>query len=216
MNTLETGKPFDSNRVLFTAAKRNSKGKKFRKQVRTLLLLAIFLFSFTIGYIGFQKYSAITNRGFDTLSSIYASLELFKFSGGGLSGTIPWELEVARWLSPLLAGYTVVLGAAALFQNQLRLIRVLFFKRHVVICGLGKQGLHLARNFARNGQKVVVIEIDPSNKKIATARDEGAIVIVGDARDSATLKKANLQNASYLICVAGDDGVKLRHCHECQ
>jgi hypothetical protein len=51
----------------------------------------------------------------------------------------------------------------------------------------------------------VVIEIDPANPAIPACREEGMLIITGNARDFSTLKRSNLQKADYLICVAGED-----------
>ncbi len=202
---LEVVTDSQKNRVSFSSAKKDNWFKQTWKLVRVPFLTIFIVTSFVIGFIGFQKYSLLSGSGYNVFSSIYASLELFKFSGGALSTPIPWELEVARWLSPLLAAYAVVFSIAVLFKNQLGEMSVTFYNRHVVICGLGKKGLLLARNFHSSGHKVVAIEIDTANSFIKACRDEGIIVIVGDARDKQTLKKANIQSADYIICVTGDD-----------
>jgi hypothetical protein len=202
---LEVERGLQNNRISILPAKKENRLNQAWKHLRIPVLCIAIATSFVIGFIGFQKYSQLSGSGYNELSSIYASLELFKFSGGVLSTPIPWELEVARWLSPFLAAYALVFSIASLFKKQLREAGVSFYKQHVVICGLGKKGLLLARNFHKSGYKVVVIEIDPANPFVSVCRDDGIIVIAGDARDKPTLKKANIQGADYLVCVTGED-----------
>lgn len=202
---MEIDKSLQEKRISISHAKKGNWAKKAWKLVRVPIITAAILTSFAFGFIGFQKYAVMTNSGHNQFTIIYESLQLFKFSGGNLAAPIPWELEIARWSSPLLAGYAVVLSLAALFRNRLREMSVGFYKKHVVICGLGKKGVLLARNFHRSGYKVVVIEIDAANPNVATCREEGILIFIGNARDIPTLKRANIQNAESLICVAGDD-----------
>jgi hypothetical protein len=204
---VSAGKKYASNRVSFSASKKENWLRQAWKLIEVPVLTLLILSSFTLGFIGYQKYSIISGKQFNVFTSIYVSLELFKFSGGVLSGPIPLELEIARWLSPFLATYTLVIGFTAIFKNQLRLLGVFLFKHHVVICGLGEKGLLLSRNFHQMGIKVVVIELDPLNRHIAACREDGAVVIIGDAREPAILRKANIRTANYLLCVTGNDAL---------
>ena len=77
----------------------------------------------------------------------------------------------------------------------------------MIICGLGQKGLNIARNFRENGYRVVIIEKDGNNPNIASCREFGAVVLIGDARDEYLLDKAGIHRARYLIGVCGEDGV---------
>ena len=78
---------------------------------------------------------------------------------------------------------------------------------HVVICGLGRKGLILARGFLDRGQAVVVIEQDAENDLVRQCRDLGGVVLLGDATERWLLRKAAVPRASCLFALCGDDGV---------
>jgi hypothetical protein len=160
-----------------------------------------------IGYIGFSKYMAGAGEVQDPFDIIYLVFQLFTLESGALSGTIPWELQVSRFLAPAIAAFAVFKAIAIIFREQLQLMRVKFFRKHVVICGLGRKGMLLTQQFRMMGEKVVVIELDEGNDLIDRCRDYGAVVFTGDATQRELLKKVRVHKAEYLISVAGDDGI---------
>lgn len=176
-------------------------------EARLLILFALGVVALTLGVIGFQKYFLQTGDQKSLATAIYNALWLFTIEPGNLVSPIPWELEVARWLSPAIAMYAILLGFAAIFRDQVRLLSLRFLRNHVVICGLGQKGLNIARNFRNSRSAVVIIELDGNNPNIAACREFGAIVLTGDARDEYLLEKAGVRRARYLIGVCGEDGV---------
>src|SRR5271157_5448637 len=187
------------------------------EEVEIPLLVFLGLLSILLGTIGFQLYFSQTGEAHNFGRSLYASLELLEFLGGNLASPIPWELEVARWLSPAVTMYAILLGLATVFRNQLQTLRLRFVSNHVVICGLGGKGFLLAKNFHASGRMVAVIENEGNNSYIPACRDLGITVVLGDARDEYTLREAGVESAQSLIAVCGDDGanaeiaVKARH-----
>ncbi|HNR01836.1 MAG TPA: NAD-binding protein, partial [Anaerolineaceae bacterium] len=171
------------------------------------ILILLGLAALTLGIIGFQRYFNQTGEQKSFATAVYNAIWLFTIEPGNLIEPIPWELEIARWLAPAIAMYGILLGFAAIFRDQVRLFGLRFFRNHAIICGLGEKGLHLVRDFRRNGYEVVVIEHDGNNPNIASSRELGAIVLTGDARDVYLLNKAGVNRAKYLIAVCGADGV---------
>ena len=76
----------------------------------------------------------------------------------------------------------------------------------MIVCGLGRKGFRLANQFLKNGNPVVVIEVNEQNDWIGNVREAGAVVIHGDAADADLLSKVKLNRASVLVSVVGDDG----------
>jgi hypothetical protein len=186
---------------------------KTRRFLRTLsdakwiILLLLGFLSLVLATIGFFKYFTLHNEPKSLVTALYNAFWAFNIEPGNLSSPIPWELEIARWVSPVIAMYAVLLGFAALFKDQVRLFTLGFLRNHVIICGLGQKGLNIARNFRENRLSVVIIEMDGNNPHIAACREFGAIVLIGDARDDYLLEKAGVKRARYLIGVCGEDGV---------
>jgi voltage-gated potassium channel Kch len=76
---------------------------------------------------------------------------------------------------------------------------------HIVICGLGRKGSLLAGAFLDLGHQVVAIERDMGHPGLIDLRERGAIILVGDATDSALLHRARVMTADGLVAVCGDD-----------
>ena len=174
---------------------------------RVPILFFLGVVSLTLGTIGFHKYFVQSLEHKSLATALYNAVWLFTFEPGNLIEPIPWELEIARWLSPVIAMSAVLLGFAAIFRDQVRLLSLGLWRNHVIICGLGQKGLNIARNFRENGYRVVIIEKDGNNPNIASCQEFGAVVLIGDARDEYLLYKAGIHRARYLIGVTGEDGV---------
>jgi voltage-gated potassium channel Kch len=134
---------------------------------------------------------------------------LFFLESGSVSGPVPVELEIARIAAPVVPAWTVIKALALIFRGQMQLLRLRFIKDHVVICGLGKRGFQLAKDFRREGCDVVCIEIDEGNERIARCRHLGACVLIGNATDSGLLQQARVDQARYLVAVCGNDATNM-------
>lgn len=86
-------------------------------------------------------------------------------------------------------------------------LRLQHFKRHIIICGLDKRGLLLVRAFCSQGAQVVALEKDEENEFVSVARDLGAVVLFGDARERGALKNAGIERAQTVIALCGSDSI---------
>lgn len=193
---------------------RESLRKFLRRQIRNWwqdhqwpVIGIIGLLALALGYIGFKKYFDILGESRSLWDIFYLTLQLFVLESGSVSAPVSWELEVARLLAPTIAAYAAVRAFAVIFREQFKLLRMRFFKDHVVLCGLGRKGMLLAQKFREKRESVTVIELDEGNDLLDQCRDRGAIVLVGDATDQEMLRKARVHKAKYLISTCGDDGV---------
>ena len=160
-----------------------------------------------LGYAGFALYHLARGEPTAVSGLLYKTIQLFKLESGGIEGAVPWQLDVARWLAPAVAGFTVFKALASVFKGQLETFRIGRLRDHVVVCGLGQRGFKLARALRREGLQVVVVELDAENDFTAGVRSEGAFVRIGDARDPKLLRRVRVHRARHLVAVSGDDGV---------
>ncbi len=167
----------------------------------------LWVFGLTLGYFGFYEHSRAVGEDLTNLDLIYRSIQLIGIRSGDVEGMLPWQLEISRFLVPLVAGYTAFQALIALFRDQWHQVKVRFIKKHVVICGLGDRGLKLAEEFLGNGNRVVVVEKDERNSYLTSIKAEGAYVIIGDATDEHTLRRASVHKARYLVAVTTSDGI---------
>ncbi len=70
--------------------------------------------------------------------------------------------------------------------------------------------------YYQESERVVVIESDPHNKEIEDCKDNGAIVIIGDAANENILKKAGIQKAKEIFIVAGKDATNAKIASACK
>jgi Trk K+ transport system NAD-binding subunit len=80
---------------------------------------------------------------------------------------------------------------------------------HVVICGLSPIGFRTLEELIALGERVVVIEMDPDNRFVVTARRLGAAVILGDARVVEVLRQAHAATARAVVAATHHDLVNL-------
>jgi hypothetical protein len=138
---------------------------------------------------------------------VYDSIGLFHFATAP-KPPYPAQLEVARWLGP----FTVVLAGiwvlGSIFNEQATRLRVrLFYRNHLIICGLGRFGIRTAVAFRHHGYRVVVIDLAPAQYILEECREESVPVLRGDANQTALLRAAGLRRAAYLIAVCGEDSI---------
>jgi hypothetical protein len=160
-----------------------------------------------LGFVGFTKFHFALGESQSVWDRAYLTLQLFVLESGSVTGPVPWELEVARLLAPAVAGYAAVKALAVIFRERFERLRVRFSRRHIVICGLGRKGLLLARSLRARGERVVLVESDSHNDLIEPARADGALVLIGEARDRQMLRRARVGRANHLIAVCAEDGV---------
>ena len=106
-----------------------------------------------------------------------------------------------------LSGAVLIATYTAIITNYLlraRLGKALELRRipdggHVVVCGLGNIGYEVVAELLRRGEQAVIIERVAENRFVATARRQGAVVIVGDATVLESLRQANAGSARAVI-----------------
>jgi hypothetical protein len=162
--------------------------------------------AFCLGHVGFATHYALAGDPRSFSDALYLSLQLFTMKSGFIDPPVPWELEVARLLAPASAAFAAIQALAAVFSDHFQLLRLRFWKDHVVLCGLGEKGFALAKAFRECGDRVVIIERDALNPFIGRCRGPRAVVLAGDATDTETLRKAGVERARLLVSICGEDG----------
>jgi len=99
----------------------------------------------------------------------------------------------------LLAGGTLVER-----RERKRLARMLdTLKDHFILCGFGRMGEIIAREFARQNVPFVVIE--RSAERMHLAMDQGFLVVEADASNEEVLKRVGIDRARGLIAAVSTD-----------
>jgi voltage-gated potassium channel len=104
--------------------------------------------------------------------------------------------------------YTFTLSVQMVVEGQLREIvgrrrmdkHIAQLRDHVVLCGWGRVGRAVAVDLAREGHRVVAVDIDPTR-----LQDVDIPTVVGDATQDATLRAAGIERARALIAALTHD-----------
>jgi hypothetical protein len=178
--------------------------KSSRRQWRAIVLLA--LLSLVLGAIGFARANYPAGDHMGAMDAIYNSMRLFHMHFDHVPQPLPWELQIARFLAPLVLGVTLLKGFVYAAHSH----RHAFVHRsqsgHVVVCGLGQKGLQLAREYRRQQLWVVIVEKDGQNEFLSICDQEHIHCIIGDAAEPAVLKEARVEHAGQVIVVTPDRG----------
>jgi voltage-gated potassium channel len=98
-----------------------------------------------------------------------------------------------------------IISEAASGRREVRRMRESVARQdgHFVVCGYGRVGATVAREFAHTGEPLVVIDILPAS--LERAAKAGHLVVEGDATDDATLRAAGVDRARGLVtCIDSD------------
>jgi CPA2 family monovalent cation:H+ antiporter-2 len=93
--------------------------------------------------------------------------------------------------------------------------RAIAVDKHVVICGFGRSGQHLAKILEQEGISFVALELDPDLVRAASAAGES--VVYGDAGRREALVAAGIARAAALVITYADTHSALKvlhHTHE--
>ena len=186
-----------------------------------------------LGMIGFDKNAAVQEPAVHYAPStlLYLACQLFLVNSGGVPGPVSWELDFARFCGGLVMASTLIKLLATLFHDKWRDLRLRLYHGHAVVCGLDRRGRKLAEGFLlgddgkrrpakgqssrehRIGQErlpVVIVEWDPDNEHLKPMVELGAEVILADAADEQTLRKARVHRAKCLVAVTVNDDTNIR------
>ncbi len=170
------------------------------KENKWLLIFSIAMAGFILGFRGYYILYSETKTVFDIF---YYTMRLFLINVQ-TDGDIPWELQAARFILPLMTWYIVFVTLMNVFSEKINLIKIRSWKGHVIICGLSHKGYLMALDFKKRN-RIVVIEKDPGNILLNSCKAKGIYVIIGDATESETLYKAGVLKAKYLLGVSDND-----------
>ncbi|UCF68652.1 MAG: NAD-binding protein [Acidobacteriota bacterium] len=189
--------------------RRRSRGHALQalRGLHWIVVAGLWVAAFWLGYIGFAHYFALSGSPRSIGDLVYLSLQLFVLESGAVASPAPWPLEIARLLAPAIAGYTAIRALAALFREQLGRLRLRFLRGHVLVVGLGRKGLLLARTLRERGERVIAVERNEDNEHVAACRSARIPVVIGDARQARVLESVRVERAARVIAVCGSDGV---------
>ncbi|MCB1243969.1 MAG: NAD-binding protein [Verrucomicrobiales bacterium] len=174
-----------------------------------IAILAAALVVFVCGVLGFGEHARHHQETRTLADLFYLTGQLFTMNSGAVEVPVPLNLEIARFLAPLVAGSAIIETFAVLFSVELRRWTLRLRRGHFIVCGLGRKGARLVEELRQAGKRVVVIEPDEHNPGLAHCRAMKVIVIRGRSDDDWILSRAYVNRAATLIATAGSDSVNI-------
>ncbi|MRR34245.1 potassium channel protein [bacterium] len=173
----------------------------------SIIVLGLLISLGTLGYMGIE--------GWDFLDSLYMTvitLATVGFREVHLltdQGKIFTMLLIVVGVSVL--GYIVGSLAQIMFEGQFQRIvgrkkvekRIEALLDHYIVCGFGRMGALICREFAAKPLPFVVVEKNP--EVLEKLEEDGYLFLRGDATDDETLLKAGIKRAKGLISVVASD-----------
>jgi voltage-gated potassium channel len=178
---------------------------------RTLLIAATLLVGVvalgTAGYVALERWS-----WFD---AFYMTVTTITTVGGGEPAPLDaagkwWTIAVVAFGFGVLT-YTVLALVAYVIEGHLgeqfgarrMRRRVAKMQDHFILCGFGRVGREIARDFTAEKIPFVVVDINPNSLQRAAA--QGFAVMNGNAADVGTLQAAGIERARGLVTAVDDD-----------
>jgi voltage-gated potassium channel len=157
-------------------------------------------FGFTVLDAAYQTVTTVSTVGFREVHPLSTGAQIFTMALilGGV-GTALFTLT--QVLEAVVEGQIQEVFGRRRMDRQIARM-----EGHVIVCGFGRVGRHLAHYVAGAGQEVVVIEQDAD--RAATARDS-VHVVRGDATADAVLKEAGIDRARVLVTALNTDADNL-------
>ncbi|WP_329342218.1 RyR domain-containing protein [Streptomyces sp. NBC_00663] len=155
-----------------------------------------------LGWFGFRTYlEGHPEFGHGFFDLLYYSCQLFVLDADPLNGagSLPWALEVARFLAPLATLSALVEAVRLLGADELRRLRLARLEGHSVVCGAGNTAQMLTARLREAGRTVVAVSA-------VGADDDGVLSVVGDPSSLEALRAAGVARASAVYACADDSG----------
>lgn len=152
---------------------------------------AAYMTMITISTVGFTEVGNMNTGGARTITVALIVL-----------GVINIGYIVNRFTEAMIGGYVQERKKLREQQQQIDCL-----KDHYIVCGLGRTGHQVAREFTEENIPFVVIDSEP--EEIAAAREIGYVCIQGDATLDQSLLDAQIERATCLIAALRSDAENL-------
>ena len=165
------------------------------------IVVACFGYHFFGGYSWIESLwvvvIAISTVGFGERSSLTPAMQLFTV-GVVISGVTAAAYTFSAFMQSAIEG-----ELQRLVGNRKMTREIDQLEGHTIVCGYGRTGEMVAKDFRAKQLDFVIV--DNAGERIDEARNDGCLIIEGDATEEATLMSAGLDRANALLtCLPSD------------
>jgi Trk K+ transport system NAD-binding subunit len=180
-------------------------------KICTGVLLGVMIASTVFLHLSVEKYNRIPDALFRTISIMATGSDMHEADFRQSAGVKVFVSALRIVGAALMAAFTAIVTNYLL---RARLAGALEVRRipeegHVIICGLAPVGFRVLEELLDCKCPVVVIEKDPDNRFVATARRKGVPVIIGDITVPEVLRQAHAATARAVIAATNHDLINL-------
>src|SRR6185436_5139962 len=170
-------------------------------------LLVVIIAGSTVGYVAIEGWS-VWDAFYMTIITVttvgYREVHVLSRAGEALTVVVLVSgVGAALYTFTLLATMVVEGGLPKRLQRRRHERMLETIKDHFIICGYGRIGSIVARQFARQGVPFVVVERSP--ERLQAAIEDGALGVEADASREDVLKRVGIARARGLIAAVGTD-----------
>ena len=200
------------SRRMYDSRTADRRGFLARRAFPLVLIIAL-LGLFIGGVVVFR-----TALGLSITDAVYFTASILTTVGFG-DINLRNEPDNVKWFGTLLmfGGVTLIAALSSFLTNfflsgaatQVRTEQIAaHYKNHVIICGLGSVGFEVAEELIKQRIKVIVVDLTPEDI-LARNLSHQIPLLVGDATDPLTLRRAGIDRARAVIAVVSSDLVNL-------
>jgi len=154
------------------------------------ILDSLYMTIITVATVGYREVGPLSKEGeVFTIVLIVLGVVLVAYSFGTLL-----ELMVE-------GGVRDILGRRRVERDIKKL------KNHYIVCGYGRIGKVVVQELLKQGIPVIVVETNPA--EVQGMLENGILAIHGNAGDENILKRAGIEQAKGIVCVAASDADNL-------
>jgi voltage-gated potassium channel len=190
------------------AAARHELGRFIRRLVLLIGAITVLLFGGAAALAAFEhvSYWAGLNWAFDTVATV-GSIPHPDTLGGELTKIILITLGVGTMFFVLvtLAELFVAGDLTGLVEARRMQSKIAQLNDHYLICGFGRVGRQVARDFMRAGVPFVVIDDNPDPEVREAVSEMDVLHVDGKGHEDAVLMEAGIERARGLVaCIDSD------------
>jgi len=178
--------------------KTSSINKPFWKNPRVIIIALFSILGIITGVAGYLK-----NDGVAFTDALYNTFQFFllehsfKESPNGL-------IEIARWLIFIVILLLSIEIISLIISEQLKFLKIrLFYREHIVICGLTEKSLEIAHKYP--DRKRIFIDNDANNPLHRSIRNSNTKLILGNPASQTILKLARIHKAKEAFVLTDSD-----------